>query len=139
MRRRTLLLIAALLIAAAAGCSDREDAPEPARADALPEGAIEGIDLQRIGTVGDYPDASVVVNVDAEGAMTVGPKTLNLAGLRKRLTGLPEAGVVLRMDRTLPWGIAQWLMQTCADPGVRITRVHFAVLPSFISDLSIQW
>jgi hypothetical protein len=33
------------------------------------------------------------------------------------------------VDRDLPWQGAQWLMQACAGPDVRISRIHFAVAP----------
>jgi hypothetical protein len=37
--------------------------------------------------------------------------------------------VVLRLDRSLPWMVVQWLLQDCVDPNRRIWRIHFAVLP----------
>jgi biopolymer transport protein ExbD len=141
MKPRTLPFVAAMLIAAVVCCTEREDASEPTMADALPAGAVGGIALERIGTIGDYPATPVVVNVDAEGTMTVGGQAMDLAALEKLLLlranesrsdspGNPsDVAVVLRLDRTLPWGAAQWLMQTCAHPEVRIMRIHFAVLP----------
>ena len=37
--------------------------------------------------------------------------------------------IVLRLDRTTPWGIAQVIMMACAQPEVRAYKIHFAVLP----------
>jgi hypothetical protein len=138
MRRGVLALA---VIVAVAGCSDRDEVP---RAGSLPPGAVPGIALQRIGTVGDYPDPvgdPLVLNVDAESLLTVdgellGPDDLDSL-LRDRVDGRrldapaspSELDVVLRLDRTLSWHVAHSLMESCAHPDVRIGNIFFAVLP----------
>jgi hypothetical protein len=156
MERRSLGFVAVILIAVIAGCADDagDSVPGPTGdgpkigldAEALAAIAAKltpDITLERLGTIGDYPAPGglTVVNVNAEGVVTVGGKRLGLEGLKTYLGLMAENerdaeppraskwSVVLRLDRTLPWGVAQWLMQVCADPDLRISRVHFAVLP----------
>lgn len=107
------------------------------------EPAVLSDRLPTIGTVGDLPKEKfrLVVEADRKGAITVEGKTLDLAEFRKVLleradASREEAGpkasrlsVVLRADRDLPWQGAQWLMQECAAPKVRVHRILFAALP----------
>lgn len=104
---------------------------------------FDGIDLPRIGTVGDFPDPAhrVVVNVTADGTIVVEGTTRTFEELRAELKRrgamtpgdaipgttkrLSDASVVLRVDGSLPWGATQALEQTCAD--AMIWRVFFAV------------
>ena len=41
--------------------------------------------------------------------------------------GASAATVLVRGDRVARWKYVQWVMQACADPNVRITRIQFAV------------
>lgn len=89
-----------------------------------------GIDLVRLGTVGDLPppDNRLVVDVDAEGRILVAGKPLAYAALKdlvsrradvSREDGGPAAShldLVLRIDRSVPWCVAQWLVVLGADP-----------------------
>jgi hypothetical protein len=141
MGRWMLAILPAILVCACSGESgDSGRSPEEA---ALAAMLAPGISLQRIGTIGDYPptDQTTVVNVDAEGVMTVDGREMDLGTLWKTLCLLADRerdaeppypsrwSVVLRLDRSLPWGGAQWLVSICAHPDVRISRIHFAVLP----------
>jgi RNA polymerase sigma-70 factor (ECF subfamily) len=81
------------------------------------------------------------LEVDAKGRVLVGPDELGMAALQARLreaaaahreegpTGPSAVTAVLRVDRDLSWQAAQWLMQACADPTVRIHRIAFAAAP----------
>ena len=42
-------------------------------------------------------------------------------------TGASTAMVLIRGDRAAKWKYVQWIMQVCADPQIRIFRLHFAV------------
>ena len=42
-------------------------------------------------------------------------------------TGASRAMVLLRGDRTAKWKYVQWIMQVCADPQIKIYKLHFAV------------
>ncbi len=35
--------------------------------------------------------------------------------------------VLVRGDRTAKWKYVQWVMQVCADPNIKIYKMHFAV------------
>jgi biopolymer transport protein ExbD len=134
MKRRTLTLIAVSLVVVAFG---------PLGEIAAGKAPAPVISLPRVGTIGDHPPAGqrTVVEVDAAGIIRVRKQKMSLDELalylrkqadRKRLADIRKTSawyVVIRMDRTVPWGVAQWIMQMCARPNVRITRVHFAVLP----------
>lgn len=114
------------------------EAPKEAPAPAVPSGR-----LPVLGTVGDLPKEAerLVLEVDAKGKVTSGGKVLDLADLRailveradgdRRAEGAKASNlhVVLRADRDLPWQGAQWLMQECARPAVRVHRILFAARP----------
>ncbi len=105
--------------------------------------AVASDRLPTLGTVGDLPPEKerLVLEVDARGRVTVGGAALDLDGLRKLLreradgsreeTGLKVSNlhVVIRVDRDLPWQGAQWLMQECASPSIRVYRILFAARP----------
>ena len=42
-------------------------------------------------------------------------------------TGASKAMVLVRGDRTAKWKYVQWIMQVCADPQIKIYKLHFAV------------
>jgi biopolymer transport protein ExbD len=79
----------------------------------------------------------LVVEVDEKGVVGIDGEALDMEGFRTRLlaeadgtreeTGVNASHreVVLRVDRDLPWQGAQWLMQACGAPDVRIHRIHF--------------
>jgi hypothetical protein len=134
MTRNLLTLVAVSLLVVVPACDS--EAPDPI------DDRTPGITLQRVGTIGGYPSGeTVVVNVDAEGILTVRGMRMSLATLQEYLLERaaddrsPEpphasrVSVVLRMDRTLPWGVAQWIMRACVHPDARMHRIHFAVFP----------
>ncbi len=124
----------AFLLLAALG---QEAAKEP------PAPAVPSDRLPVLGTVGDLPKEAdrLVLEVDAKGKVTAAGKALDLEDLRRLLAERADADretegakasrlhVVLRADRDLPWQGAQWLMQECARPGVRVNRILFAARP----------
>jgi hypothetical protein len=134
MSLRALAIVAMALITAAA-CSGPAETPA--------EDGAAGITLARIGTIGDYPEADgrLIVEVDAEGVLTVDGKVLGLGEYGDLLLARAEESrqveppnasdlsVVLRMDRSLPWAVAHWLIQDCADPDRRVWKIHFAAIP----------
>jgi biopolymer transport protein ExbD len=42
-------------------------------------------------------------------------------------TGASKAMVLVRGDRQAKWKYVQWIMQVCADPQIKIYKLHFAV------------
>jgi biopolymer transport protein ExbD len=46
---------------------------------------------------------------------------------RERDTGASKAMLLVRGDRTAKWRYVQWVMQVCADPQIKIYKMHFAV------------
>ncbi len=107
---------------------------------------LDGIDVPTIGTVGDFPDPAHrhVVNVTADGRIVIEGKAFATYGelvdeLTRRgaatrgelIVGtnpakyLSDASAVLRVDGAVPWGVAQWMFQACAESSV--WRISFAV------------
>ena len=41
--------------------------------------------------------------------------------------GSSKVMVLVRGDRTAKWKYIQWIMQVCADPNIKIYRIHFGV------------
>ena len=41
--------------------------------------------------------------------------------------GASKVMVLVRGDRTAKWKYIQWIMQVCADPKIKIYKIHFAV------------
>ena len=41
--------------------------------------------------------------------------------------GASKVMVLVRGDRTAKWKYIQWIMQVCADPTIKIYKIHFAV------------
>jgi len=41
--------------------------------------------------------------------------------------GSSKVMVLVRGDRTAKWKYIQWIMQVCADPTIKIYKIHFAV------------
>jgi biopolymer transport protein ExbD len=54
-------------------------------------------------------------------------RTLAATASRDFATGASNAMVLIRGDRLAKWKYVQWIMQVCADPSIRIHRLHFAV------------
>lgn len=131
--RRPLGLVTAFLIVAFSGRSGVPRTPFPPAA----------VSLVRVGTIGDFPpvDLTTVIEVDAGGVITIDGRVLALEAIPAFLGPLADRDrhrspccpsrryVVLRLDRTLPWGVAHALIRKCAYGDVRIHRIHFAVLP----------
>ena len=116
-----------------AGCGQQED---PAQAP-LP------LDLPVVGTVGDLPgeDVRVTVQVTREGEIRVpgSDEALGLRDLRARLSKAAREGpgalrpdgsslkvALLQLDADTPWRVAQFVMQTCAHPDVKINEIALA-------------
>ena len=92
-----------------------------------------------------------IINIQADGSLYFKGKTWPLADgdpakqdmalenlrieLRKLVRDLPKeadtgaskAMVLVRGDRTAKWKYVQWIMQVCADPQIKIYKLHFAV------------
>ena len=41
--------------------------------------------------------------------------------------GFSKVMVLIRGDRSAKWKYVQWIMQVCADPNIKIYKMHFAV------------
>ncbi len=41
--------------------------------------------------------------------------------------GTSRLMILVRGDRTAKWQFVQWIMQVCADPALKIWKIHFAV------------
>ena len=46
---------------------------------------------------------------------------------READTGASMAMILVRGDRAAKWRYVQWIMQVCADPQIKIYKLHFAV------------
>jgi hypothetical protein len=80
----------------------------------------------------------VEIEVDLKGLVTIDGTVLQIEDLMRILGEKADVNrddgasrvslmhAVFRVDRDLPWQGAQWLMQTCANPAIRISRIHFA-------------
>jgi biopolymer transport protein ExbD len=113
---------------------------------------VEDKEPSTIQGVSDDDKHRFVVNIQADGSLyfkgkswplegaTVTPEqqTITLDNLRKELRALvrtvprePEgaskAMVLVRGDRTTKWRYVQWIMQVCADPQIKIYKMHFGV------------
>lgn len=81
----------------------------------------------------NQPPRRIVVTVTADGAMQVGPRTVDLAEieqmlLARQLDGAePDLAVHIRADRSVPYRDIEPIMLACARAG--ITEIGFAVLP----------
>jgi hypothetical protein len=118
MRWMTLACVTALLVLSF-GCGDPADTREP-------------LDLQRVGTIWEFPgpDDRVIVDVRPDGTILIEGEVLDLDALSARIrSGAHSQTVVLRLDRALPWGVAEWVLRACVDQGADIGHVHVAVLP----------
>ena len=136
--RRAIALAILVVLGAAAAVFAQEAKEGERKAPSVPSDR-----LPTLGTVGDLPKEKerLVVEVDAMGKVTIEGKPLDLEAFRKVLLDRADANrekegpkasnlhVVLRADRDLPWQGAQWLMQECASPKVRVHRILFAALP----------
>ena len=104
-----------------------------------PEAAVPTARLPRLGTVGELPaaDHRLVVAVDARGTIVSRDGTVDLTGLHSlliaeanRATRFPSYDsrlyVVLRLDASLPWEVAELLLAACRDPDVGVYRTLFA-------------
>lgn len=100
--------------------------------------AAPGIDVPRIGTVGDFPDPAHrhVVNVTADGRIVLEGKRITIDDLDAALrlfAAVPPAArgavsaesVVLRIDGAVSWGAVQRLLRSCE--AAKLWRVSFAV------------
>ncbi len=45
----------------------------------------------------------------------------------REVDGSSKVMVLVRGDRTAKWKYIQWIMQVCADPTIKIYKIHFAV------------
>ncbi len=104
-----------------------------------PKESAPGIDVPRIGTVGDFPDPAHrhVVNVTKGGRIVLEGRRITIddldAALRRR-AAVPTAArspvstesVVLRIDCAVSWGAVQRLLRACES--AKLWRVSFAVL-----------
>ena len=109
--------------------------------DAPPPPAVPSSELVKAGAVWDPPADPLSISLAADGTISLLGHEVGLEELRADLCakareprlrnpdGTSKIDVVLRVAPTLPWTIVQWTMQVCADPNVRIYRLHFAVMP----------
>lgn len=125
-----------LLAVLPTGCSSEE--PQPLDPERTP-----GIELTRVGTIGDYPpaDARVVINIDRNGEITVDGRVESLESLDRLLDARVEGtwgddearssrlSAVFRIDEAVPFGAADWITRKCCSPSRRIYRIFFAVVP----------
>jgi len=98
------------------------------------------LDLPRVGTVGvaTSPEGTTaVISVTRDGWIRVPgeSKPLSLMELQRWLQrktanpvlrepdGSSRVDALLDVDSTIPWTITQWIMQTCANPEIRIYRI----------------
>ena len=128
-----------------AGGASSATAPVPGDPDAAkdPQPPPRRVPRERLPMLGNVaalpPEAERIdVEVDERGCVTVGGRILDMEGLGALLRERADAAredapprgsllhAVLRVDRDLPWQGAQWLMQACAGPEIRIYRIHFA-------------
>lgn len=109
---------------------------EPAAGAAAAGAAADGVELPpaRTGVAGIEP-IRITVTKDVEISMD-GRRGLSLDQLRSLLFAAvgalapgecSERDVILRIDRGVRWREVQWVMQACADPDIRLYRLHFAV------------
>ena len=113
------------------------------RADDSPAAAPGGAssELVKAGAVWDAPEAPFVVSLAKDGTISALGLELGLDELTVTLRakaraprlrnadGTSAIDLVLRVAPSLPWTLVQWVMQACADPGVQISRIYFAVTP----------
>jgi biopolymer transport protein ExbD len=114
--------------------------PETGEPDARPASPGPGkAELPQSGSAeAPTKEARVVIHLSPEGEIRVDDTVMTLEVLKKHLAkkadehrtdehGRPSSlAVRIRTDRRTPWRQVQWIMQTCADPRVRIYRISFA-------------
>ncbi|MHC4471511.1 MAG: hypothetical protein ACYS99_11165 [Planctomycetota bacterium] len=65
-------------------------------------------------------------------------KSFLIESVRDTHIGLPprpsSRSAILRADRRVRWRMVQWVMQACADPEVRLWKIHWAAAPEEGSD-----
>ena len=97
-----------------------------------------GIELPSAKNSGPWPrPIRIVVSKDA--GLRIDGKAVDIRGLSKALfvatlgthatrhpMGPSRRNVVILADRRVRWREVQWVMQACADPSVRLWRLHFA-------------
>jgi hypothetical protein len=130
-RGRGLFALVILTLLVAVGCGSGEGDPHTVPA---------GIDLPAVGTLGRQPrgPGTIAVDVTADGHISIGEQgPLSLLGLRdelQRRTADPAWRepdhtslkiLLVNADASLPWTVAQWIMQTAADPAIAISRIFF--------------
>lgn len=91
-----------------------------------PSETAEGIEVPVIGTVGDFPDPErrIIVNVTADGRISVGPDELSFDAFAARMQRLRDerdaaratTNVIVRADGRLPWGAAVAVSHSCPAP-----------------------
>jgi biopolymer transport protein ExbD len=146
-----VLLLSSLIVGAFVGCFGGEQ-DESAAVRLTPSEIVSGIQLARVGTLGDYPHRAkrLIVNVAADGSVQVGGRQLSWSGVRETLgafSGGPQWSsgdrhlyVVLRVDRSVPWGIPARIVSICADADVDLRRIMFAVLPEEgVGEGAVAW
>jgi hypothetical protein len=116
------------------GCGETAPPTPP-----TPEVAVTAARLATLGTVGALPSKHrrLVVAVDARGTVVSRDGIVDLAGVRSLLIAEAEKAtrfvgyqsrlyVVLRLDASLPWRVAEMLLKACRDPAVGVYRTLFA-------------
>ena len=131
-----LAVLSALLLAPIPGCGG--DAA-PASAKARVAAAIPQEELPRTGTISDAPSDAIEIGIAADGTILARGEEGGLPELEAALAelssgpgtrapdSLSERDVVIRASASVPWPVAQWVMQACAK--AKLHRLHFAVMP----------
>ncbi len=114
----------------------------PASLTGARSGRRTDLDLPHVGTLGQVPSAGpgrVVISVTREGWLRVPgvAKPLSLHDLQQYLKtrtrdpalrepdGSSRVDALLDIDKTIPWTVTQWIMQTCAHPESKIYKIWF--------------
>jgi len=139
--RGVRLAAAAILLtlgvwAVASGQFRREEALDTAAAGSTLPADIE---LPRAENTDAWP-GPIRISVNPDGKLRIMDRPTDLDGLREVLTvetegthdasrpsKLSERHVVLLADRRVRWRMVQWVLQACADPEIRLYRIHFAM------------
>jgi len=105
--------------------------------DTAEELAGPGVKLPPAETSLPFPRPLKIVVTKDEVVHVVG-RTVDFADLRRFLVNATRGthsgawapssrDVVIQADRRVRWRVIQWVMQTCADPDVRLNRIYWAV------------